>query len=329
MVTPVAPPSRPPSWRYSATSMACQRTRSPGRNNAACGHAAENRGSGQAPDQMPATGALVRIDGGQRAGGRHAACRHTQARFAATGARQHCRQITHEWKTGQEAEHVDLAGEARMQAHHLCRRQSAGCRQVAEIGATSGELIAIADRQLPKASAAPVQRHRCAERGADAGLDGCTAGQQRVVDDGQRTESRHRFDDSAQATTRDGLRQGHIEGGHRGQQASLDTVAELDGQRRIAGVEETKAHPAIIPSRRIPGPPTTGAMAGIRATIATFSLCSPPGTRPMRAARQNHPGRCGFGWRSEGIGLPWVTLRPCMDLMPSRSFPPSSGRRRR
>ncbi|KFB67449.1 MAG: hypothetical protein CAPSK01_003209 [Candidatus Accumulibacter vicinus] len=143
-----------------------------------------------------------------------------------------------------------------MPTSHLGRWQAAGLREFIEIRPAGSHLVAVTYRQLPDTSAPLLIPGR---RRAQCSLCVCrndrfdfgARAQQGVIDDGQRTEGRHRFDDPVQLAAVDRPRQRCVERRDRGQQVPLDVLAKLDGQRRIPGVEDAKAHAAI--SFRSPG----------------------------------------------------------------------------
>ena len=83
----------------------------------------------RAPDEMPAAGALQRVDGRQRGGDRDGACRHGGARVLPPRQHQLVRQVAHVGKARQEAHHVDVIGHGAVALDHPVRRKPGAARR--------------------------------------------------------------------------------------------------------------------------------------------------------------------------------------------------------
>ena len=204
---------------------------------------------------MPATRTLPGIDRGQPARRRHAAGGHLRPRLAATRALQHRWQIAHEGEARQETQHVDLIATTRVQPHHLGGAETAGRGHSVEVRPAGRELVTVIDGQLPHPPPRRSDRRRTPQRGVDRRFDSRACAAQRIVDHRQRAEGRYRLDDPGQLATGKRLQQRLVGCRDFGQQAAIDGITELDGQRGIAEGKDTVAQPGSrLPCRPLHGP---------------------------------------------------------------------------
>ena len=183
----------------------------------------ERRG---AADEVPAAGALQRVDGGQGGGDGDGAGRHGGARGGAARQHQLGRQVAEVGVAGQEAHHVDVVGDGAVALDHLVRREARARCDLAEIGS---EALVIADRKAPE-PARVVGRVETGEERRQALLKLALRHCQGIVVDHEGAEGWDDLDDTGEG------RSPHARGQrqHQRADAAVHPVAELDRQRGIA-----------------------------------------------------------------------------------------------
>ncbi len=147
------------------------------------------QGHGRAPDQVPAAGALQRVDGRQRGGDGDGAWRHLGARVLPARQRQLRRQVAHVGVARQEPHHVDVIGRGAVAFGDFVRRQPSA---VGDLGHIGRQARIVARRHAPEAACA-LRCFEAAQQRTQSRLQLRLRKHARVVIDRQRTKRRHQL----------------------------------------------------------------------------------------------------------------------------------------
>ncbi len=204
----------------------------------------------RAPQDVPAAGALQRIDHGHGHGDGDGAARHLEARILPARQLELLGQAAEIGQTRQESHHVDVVCCAAVALDDL---GDAETHTRSNIGKVETDALVVAHWQAPVPARLFARRDAVDQR-SDARLQLGLRQPDRIVVHHQRAEGRHHLDDARHGQVAQFLRQRH----HAPAELAVDAIAELNDQRGVAAGQKLELRSCLHGSaagddRRIPG----------------------------------------------------------------------------